>query len=153
MPHPTKCQKHSRKAYEAKVTHQYIKNVSINDNSKSYPNIDNASFHDELDDYVNVDSFSVHDEPVENDNAVSIIKKLQEAAKEYYQKHASHEARRLCYIGNSSHTKRRKNQQQCEATKETLTLHTFWDAKRSAEKVDKELADETNVKANNDIDR
>ncbi|KAG9295839.1 hypothetical protein G9A89_009068 [Geosiphon pyriformis] len=67
--------------------------------------------------------------------------------------HASYEARRLRYIGNSSRTKRRKNQQQREAAKGTLTLHTFWDTKRSAEEVDKELADETNVEANDDIGR
>ncbi|CAG8622676.1 8528_t:CDS:2 [Ambispora gerdemannii] len=137
MLHPTKCQKYSRKTYETKFAHQYIKNVSINDDSEGYSDIDNASFHDELDDYDNVDSFSVHDEPVENDNAVSIVKKLQEAAKEYYQEHASHEAHRLRYIGNSR----------------TITLHTFWNVKRSVKEVDKKLADETNVKANDDIGR
>ncbi|CAG8720269.1 6237_t:CDS:2, partial [Funneliformis caledonium] len=90
-----------------------------------YPDVNDISFHDKLKDYDNIedsdndnisfydDNFSIHDESIENDNVISI-------------EHASQEIHRLCYIGNSSYTKRRKNQQQREAAKEILKLHIFW---------------------------
>ncbi|CAG8712881.1 7028_t:CDS:2, partial [Funneliformis caledonium] len=65
----------------------------------------------------NADNFSVYDKLVENDKTVNIVKRLQEAAKKYYQEHIYHKEHRLCYIGNSNCTKRRKNQQQREAAK------------------------------------
>jgi len=62
---------------------------------------------------------------VKNDNAASIVKKLQKAVKKNYQKYTSHKVHRLYYIENSNCTKRRKNQQQHEVAKGTLILHTF----------------------------
>ena len=110
----TKRKKHLRKACEAKTVNWNIKsnidNVQID--------VDDISVHDDSnnDDLPNVsddaDNFSVYDKPVENDEAVNIVKRLQEAAKKYYQEHTSHKGeRRLCYVGNSNRTKRRKNQQ------------------------------------------
>ncbi|CAB4416727.1 unnamed protein product [Rhizophagus irregularis] len=131
MPRLTKRQKRSRKAYEAKSTRK-----SNFDNDS-----DNMSINDDSDNVDDTDNFPVNDEPVENDNAVSIVRKLQEAAKKYHQERVSHEIRRLHYIGNSVRTKRRKNQQLREAAKGTLALRTFWDTKKSTEEVDKTLAD------------
>jgi len=142
MPRLTKCQKHLRKAREVKAKHQYAKsdiNAQVNiDDSENYLNVNNTYFYNELEGYGDVkdfninntffydnDNFSVHDELVEINNAISIVKKLQEAAKKYHQEHASQEIRRSRYIGNSSCTKRKKNQQQHKATKGTLKLHIF----------------------------
>ncbi len=138
----TKRQKHLRKACKVKVKYQYTKsdiNVQVNiDDSESYSDVNDTYFHDKLEGYGDVedldidntffyddDNFSVHDEPVEINNAISIVKKLQEVAKKYHQEYASQEIHRSRYIGNSSHTKRRKNQQQHEAAKGTLKLYTF----------------------------
>ncbi|CAG8718221.1 13358_t:CDS:2 [Rhizophagus irregularis] len=131
MPRLTKHQKRSRKAYEAKSTR---KNNSDNDS-------DNMSINDDSDNVDDTDNFSVNDEPVENDNAVSIVRKLKEAAKKYHQERASHEIRRLRYIGNSVRTRRRKNQQLLEAAKGTLALCTFWDTKKSTDESDNEIED------------
>jgi len=126
MPRLTKRQKHLKKACEAKkAKRQYTRsNIDIDNVSdfESYPNVNDISSHDELKGYDNIedpdndnisfydnDDFSIYDELIENDNAISIVKKLQEAAKKYHQKYASQEIHRLRYIGNSSHTKRRKN--------------------------------------------
>ncbi|CAG8541843.1 12216_t:CDS:2, partial [Funneliformis caledonium] len=54
-------------------------------------------------------NFFIYDEPIENDNVISIVKKLQEVTKKYHQEHASQEIHKLRYIENSNHTKRRKN--------------------------------------------
>src|SRR6266542_49759 len=160
MSRPTKRQKYLKKICEAKkAKRQYTRsNINIDNVSdfESYPDVNDISFHDELKGYDNIkdpdndnisfynDNFSIHDELIENDNAISIIKKLQEAAKKYHQEHASQEIYRLRYIGNSSHTKRRKNQQQREAAKGTLKLHTFWNIKKSTEEIE-ELDDENNI--------
>ncbi|CAG8751215.1 17228_t:CDS:2, partial [Funneliformis caledonium] len=109
------------------------------DNLKDYFEVDNGFSH-----YNSIDN-----EPVKNDNAASIIEKLCKATRKYYQEHASREVHKLRYIGNSSHTKRRKNQQQREAAKGTLTLHTFWNTKKS-EEIDEEPTEETNVKESDD---
>ena len=45
-------------------------------------------------------------------------------------------------MGNSSRTKRRKKQQQCEAAKGSLTLHTFWDTMKLVDEVDDEQLDD-----------
>ena len=105
MPRLTKRQKHLRKACEIKAKHQYAKSdnkIQVNiDDSESYPNVNDTYFHDKLESYGDVedldidnaffyddDNFSVHDEPLEINNAISIVKKLQEAAKKYHQEHA-----------------------------------------------------------------
>jgi hypothetical protein len=146
MPCLTKYQKRLKKACEAKSAHNNIKynadNIQIN--------VDNASDSEDSDEeFDNADNFSVPDEPVRNDNAVSIVKKLQEAAKRYHQEHASHEIYRLRYIGNSVRTKRRKNQQQRKAAKGILTLHTLWN-KKSTE-VDDERSDDDEWSSNDNI--
>ena len=167
MPCSTKRQKHLKKICEAKkAKRQYTRsNIDIDNvsNFESYPDVNDISFHDELKGYDNIkdpdndnisfynDNFSIHDELIENDNAISIIKKLQEAAKKYHQEHASQEIHRLRYIGNSSHTKRRKNQQQREAAKGTLKLHIFWNVKKSTEEIE-ELDDETNIDVDDNAD-
>ena len=126
MSRPTKRQKHLKKIYEAKkAKHQYTRsNIDIDNvsNFESYPDVNDISFHDELKGYDNIedpdndnisfydDNFSIYDELIENDNVISIVKKLQKVAKKYHQEHASQEIHRLRYIGNSSRTKRRKNQ-------------------------------------------
>src|SRR5215213_9864502 len=115
MPRLTKSQTRSKRACEAKAVCQNI-NHNINvPNSKDDDNIDDnlkdtVFFDDELEGYDDIDNLPVYDEPVENDNAVSIVRKLQEAAKKYYQE--SHKVYRSYYIGNSIRNKRRKNQQQ-----------------------------------------
>jgi hypothetical protein len=161
MPRLTKCQKHLKKACEAKkAKRQYARsNIDIDNVSdfETYPDVNDTSSHDELKGYDDIEgpdidnisfhdnnNFSINDEPIENDNAISIVKKLQEAAKKYHQEYASQEIHRLHYIGNSSRTKRRKNQQQREAAKGTLKLHTFWNIKKSTEETE-ELDDETNI--------
>ena len=58
MPRLTKRQKHLKKACEVKAAH-------------------------ELEGYNDTD-LPIYDEPMENNNAVSIVRKLQEAAKKYY---------------------------------------------------------------------
>ena len=45
-------------------------------------------------------------------------------------------------MGNSSCTKRRKRQQQHDAAKRTLTLHTFWNTKKSTEEIDEKSDNE-----------
>ncbi|CAG8510226.1 16023_t:CDS:2 [Funneliformis caledonium] len=73
MPHPTKCQKYLKKICKTKkAKRQYTRSY---DNIED-PDNDNISFYD--------DNFSIHDEPIENDNVISIVKKLQEAAKKYH---------------------------------------------------------------------
>ncbi len=126
MPCLTNCQKHLKKACEAKkAKRQYARsNIDIDNVSdfETYPDVNDTSSYDKLKGYddiespnidnisfYNNDNFSIHDEPIENNNAISIVKKLQEAAKKYHQKYASQEIHRLRYIGNSSCTKRRKN--------------------------------------------
>ncbi len=93
MPHLTKCQKQSRKVCKIKATN---KSTQID-------------FYDESDSYDNDDNIVIHNELEKNDNAASIIRKLQEAAKKYYQEYAFYKACRLHYIGNSKHIKRWKN--------------------------------------------
>ena len=135
MPRLTKRKKRSRKACEAKVKYQSIEhkvpvdveNVFDHDDSKDL----NISFDNELERY---DDDFVCNELIENDNAVKIIRKFQEVAKEHYLEHAFYKARRSYYIGNSICTKRRKNQQQYKAAKGTAMLHTFWDTKKSIKK-------------------
>src|SRR3954452_13641928 len=110
----TKSQTRLKRACEAKAMHQNIKhniNVPAHKNSKDYDNIDNnlkdtGFFDDELEGYDDTDNLPVYDEQVENDNAISIVRKLQEAANKYYQE--SHKVYRSCYIGNLICTKRRK---------------------------------------------
>lgn len=104
--------------------------------------------HQHIDD-ISDDNFSGYDEPVENNNAASIINKLQEAANKYYQETTSHKSRRLRYIGNSKRNKRRKNQKQREAAKGTHTLHTFWDVKKSA---DEEVDDNTSEQSDDEAE-
>src|SRR6185312_10492756 len=65
MPRPTSNQKKSKKAYEAKA-HKY----NIDANNSEAENSDNFSY----------------DEAVENNNAASIVKRLQAAANNYYSK-------------------------------------------------------------------
>src|ERR1700722_15995152 len=109
MPRPTKRQKQSRKAARQNIKRN-INSVQVNvehDKSEGYDNIDNdldnVSFDNKPEDYD--DAHIILDEPLENNNAVSIVRKLQEAAKKYHQEHT---LSRLRYIGNSSRTKRRK---------------------------------------------
>ncbi|CAG8710318.1 5466_t:CDS:2, partial [Funneliformis caledonium] len=71
----------------------------------------------------------------ENDNAASIVRKLQEAAKKYHMN--------MLPI-------KHKNQQQCEVAKGTLKLHTFWEVKKPDEKIDKEVANKDNIEVDND---
>ncbi|CAG8648582.1 8230_t:CDS:2, partial [Funneliformis caledonium] len=57
---------------------------------------DSEGYDDDLEDYFEVDNGSsyynsIDDEPVENDNAASIIEKLHEVTRKYYQEHASQE--------------------------------------------------------------
>jgi len=87
---------------------------------------------------------------VENDNA-NIVRKLQEAAKKYYQEYASYGTRR-CYIGNSKRTKRWRNQQQHEAAKGTLKLDTFWKVKKVADEDDVEMDDNTNEHLDDEVE-
>ncbi|CAG8697376.1 16839_t:CDS:2, partial [Funneliformis caledonium] len=71
----------------------------------------------------------------------------------YSTKHQK-QSRKACKtkaIRNSKYTKRRKNQQQREAAKVTLKLHTFWEVKKPDEEIDKEVADEDNIEVDNDI--
>jgi len=127
MLRPTRHQKQSRNAYKINNIKVGNDDVSAHDDSV---HDDSEGYDDDLKDYFKVDNDSSHynsvnNEPVENDNAASIIEKLREATRKYYQKHAFQEVRSLRYIGNSSRIKRRKNQQQCETAKKTLMLHTF----------------------------
>src|SRR5687768_4914327 len=101
MPRLTKRQKQSRKAYITNNIKVGNDDVSAHDDSA---HDDSEGYDDDPKDY-----FEVNDELVENDNAASIIEKLHEATKKYYQEHAFQEVRRLRYIGNSNRTKRRKN--------------------------------------------
>src|SRR6266487_4681182 len=123
MPRPTKRQNQSRKAARENIKRNIdsVDNVSVCDDPKDNDN-DN-----EQEDYDDTGNFPIYDELVESDNAINIVRKLQEAAKKYHQEHASHKIRSLRYMGNSSRTKRRKKHQQREAAKGSLTLHTFWD--------------------------
>jgi hypothetical protein len=141
MPHPTKHKKQSIKACEGKAACQSIKrnidNVDYNNIDESTgPDIDNAF----LD--------NGYDEPMEINNAVNIVKKLQEAAKKYYKENTSHKVRRSCYIGNSVCAIRRKNQQQREAAKGTFTLYTFWKTKHSTDEIDNENSEPLNNEIN-----
>ena len=79
---------------------------------------------------------------------MKIIRKFQKVAKEHHLEHASHKARRSCYIGNLIRTKRRKNQQQREAAKGTATLYTFWGIEKSIKENDAtgELSDASDYK-------
>ena len=77
-----------------------VDDISVHDN---FNNINLPNINDDA------DNFSVYDKSVKKDEVVNIVKRLQEIAKKYYQEHTSHKACRLCYIGNSSCTKRRKN--------------------------------------------
>ncbi|CAG8777839.1 3719_t:CDS:1, partial [Funneliformis caledonium] len=81
-----------------------------------------------------------------------IVKRLQEATKKYYQEYTSYKARKLCYVGNSSRTKRRKNQQQREAAKGTPTLHTFWDAEKSTTEINVEVDHNTDEQTDDEIE-
>src|SRR6266542_634391 len=106
MSRPTKRQKYLKKICEAKkAKRQYTRsNIDIDNVSdfESYPNVNDISFHDELKSYNNIedsdidnisfydnDNFFIYNEPVENDNTISIVKKLQEVVKKYYQKYVS----------------------------------------------------------------
>ncbi len=121
-----KYQENLKKTYEVKkAKYQYIRsNININNISdfESYFNINDISFHDKLKDYENIkdsdnnnisfynnNDFSIYNELIENDNAINIVKKLQEVAKKYHQEYVSQEIHRLHYIKNSSHTKKKKN--------------------------------------------
>src|SRR6266542_1601079 len=108
MPYSIKHKKYLRKAYKARNIKSNINNVQINvDNISIHNNFNNVKLPNVNDD---ANNFSVYNKPVENDKAINIIKRLQEVAKKYYQEHTSHKAHKLYYVGNSSHTKRRKNQ-------------------------------------------
>ncbi|CAG8513371.1 1730_t:CDS:2, partial [Diversispora eburnea] len=69
------------------------------------------------------------------------IDELKEAAKKYHEEHASYKVRKSLYIGNSSRTTRRKNQQQHEVAKRTFVLHTFWNTKESTEEINNDNDD------------
>ncbi|CAG8743854.1 5704_t:CDS:2 [Funneliformis caledonium] len=127
MPRLTSRQKQSRRAY--KINNIKVNNDDVSAHDGSVYN-DSEGYEYDLKDYFEVDNGSSHynsidDEPVENDNAASIIEKLREA------------------------TRKRKNQQQREAVKGTLTLHTFWDTKKPSEEIDEKLTEE-NVKESDD---
>src|SRR2546429_9394046 len=115
MSRSTKRQSQSRKAARQKIKRNIHNDIHndihiFHNNSNGYNNI-------MKDPDVNNDdalNLPVYDEPVENDNAIDIVRKLQEAAKKYHQEHTSHKCRSY-YTGNSIRTKRRKNQQQREA--------------------------------------
>ncbi|RGB35641.1 hypothetical protein C1646_667602 [Rhizophagus diaphanus] len=89
-------------------------------------NLEDTVFFDELKGYDDIDNLPVYDdEPVENNNA----------------------------LRNSNHTKRNKNQQQCETSKGTSTLHIFWNAKKFTEENDEELVNEViNDESDNEIE-
>ena len=149
MPCSTKCKKHLRKACKAGNIKSNIDNVQINvDNISVYDNFNNVKLPNVNDD---ANNFSVYNKPVENDKAINIIKRLQEVVKKYYQEHTSHKACRLCYISNSSRTKRRKNQQQREAVKRTLILDAFWNTEKSTKDINVEIDDSTSEQLNNKI--
>jgi|SRR6266540_1466565 len=113
MPRLIRRQKQSRNAYKINNIKVGNDDVSAHDDSV-HDNFE--GYDDNLKDYFEVDNDSsyynsINDKLVENDNAASIIEKLCEATRKYYQEHAFREVHRLCYIGNSNRTKRRKNQQ------------------------------------------
>ncbi len=141
MLYSTKHKKHLRKACEARNIKSNIDNVQINvDNISVHNNFNNVKLPNINDD---ANNFSVYDKPVENDKAINIIKRLQEVVKKYYQEHTSHKAHRLCYVGNSSCTKRKKNQQQHKAVKRTLILDAFWNTEKSTEDINVEIDNST----------
>ncbi|CAG8607258.1 17279_t:CDS:2 [Cetraspora pellucida] len=179
MPRLTSHQKKSRKAYEAKA---YKLNTNVNNfEAESSDDIDSFSACDEvvdnndavnimkrlqvvtkkyshnddkveLEDYDSDDGLPAHNELIENDDAKNIVKKLQDAANKYYRECYSNQTRRLCYLGNSVRTKRRKKQQQREAAKGTSTLHTFWAQKKSSEETSEaELYNDLEEVDKNDI--
>ena len=102
MPRLTKLKKNLREARKVKAMNQYIKNnvndvndIFVHDDSDSDnvdlpdPDVNDASFDNKLEGYEDVDNFSVCDKLVENDEAASIVKRLQEATKKYYQEYTS----------------------------------------------------------------
>ncbi|CAG8740502.1 17596_t:CDS:2, partial [Funneliformis caledonium] len=100
-----------------------IDNVQIDvDNISVYDDSNNDDLSNVSD---NADNFSIYNKLVENDEAVNIVKRLQEAAKKYYQKHTYHKGRRLCYI------------------------NTFWSTKKSTEDINVEIDNSTNIKKEN----
>ncbi|CAG8695681.1 338_t:CDS:2, partial [Funneliformis caledonium] len=111
----TKCKKHLRKAYEVKTMNWNIKS-----------NIDNMQ--------IDVDDISIHDDSnndnlsnlVENDKAINIVKRLQEAAKKYYQEHTYHKRCRL--------------------------LYTFWSTEKFTENINVEIDDSTSEQSNDEIE-
>ncbi len=78
----TKHKKHLRKAYEAGNIKSNIDNVQINiDNISVYNDFNNIKLSNVNND---TNNFSVYNKPVENDEAINIVKRLQKAAKKYY---------------------------------------------------------------------
>ena len=70
----TKHKKHLRKACEARNIKSNIDNVQINvDNISVHNNFNNVKLSNVNDD---ANNFSVYDKPVENDEAINIIKRL-----------------------------------------------------------------------------
>ncbi|CAG8683989.1 17238_t:CDS:2 [Funneliformis caledonium] len=136
----TRCQKQSRRAY--KINNIKVSNDDVSaHNSSVYSN--SEGYDDDMKDYFEVDNSSSHYNSIDDDNTASIIEKFCKAIKKVLPG--------TCFLRrNSSHTKRRKNQQQREAAKGTLTLHTFWNTKKPSEEIDEKLTEKTNVEESDD---
>ncbi|CAG8830034.1 12653_t:CDS:2, partial [Cetraspora pellucida] len=118
---------------------------------ESSDDIDSLSACDEVVDNNDAANIMKRLQLIENDDAENIVKKVQDAANKYYQECDSNQTHRLCYLGNSVRTKRRKKQQQRKLAKGTPTLHTFWAPKKSSEETSEaELYDDVDEQLKNE---
>src|SRR4051812_11202996 len=98
------------KAYEGKAARCIKRTIDNIDTNDGIDSIGDIEYYNELKGFdINNASFdNCYNESTENNNAVNIVTRLQEAAKKYQEEHISHKVRRSRYIGDSSCTKRRK---------------------------------------------